>query len=660
MRRWALILAAGSMVTALEGQVVRTSFERDVNLFRWSSDTELVLRPAAWNVELSNRFVSDAFVQFDNSLRFRDENHLRLHAVRPFANRYSAHIRGHLDWFGLSRAYAQALYGGVRAQLSPSSYVEPFAGLAMDRRPGVPLPDGTLPRHLDTGPAFGLRLGAERSRTDGYQLRLGGEGTWQQISPRRGRAVAVDGRAHRMFGGAALTAGLRIASRRRDTYQSASFLNRNVSAGSTIEATVSDTLDALLEIEVPLARVLRLVGQADLRINQRRIRTHQAPEQAIFFDTNFNRRALDATVGAVLRTRNTEAQLMLITSAAAEGRQLANTDSLPPSEAAQKTRLLLQADYDEGVLGIRGSYRAALWPGLKVALRGSSRIVRHDTPEANPDDRDEVYHQGEVGLQWTVSPATQADLWVFGSWYHAVYLKAARSAENNVQRSLRLRPGLRWTPSPRTQVRLTTEVRATYTVDDFVLAGRRPTDQSARELRVESELMQTFWQDATLRVSGSFADLRLGRLQWDSFSEIPFDTLRTYNAWGRWGMGQRLRTEIGWRVYMRSNYSRTATVRYERVGPDGEPVRDETGRALTSSISRPGRRWIRQMGPTGTLTWQRGRSSVRLEAWANFQHVSHRLYGDLPEQSADRIRAAARRGTRRLIPLVALAVTWEL
>ena len=660
MRSLALVMAAALVAGAPRAQVLRSGFERDVNRYRWTLAADVAAKARGWELALDNRFLSDAYVQYDNRLRFRDENILRLHAQRPLSRRLEARIRGQMDWFGLSRAFTQGLYTGLRMAWSPAAFVEPVVGVAADRRPGVPQPDGSLPQRLDVGPAFGARFGATRTAADGYQLSLGGEALWQQITPRRGRGVQIAGAAERRFGDTRLAVAAQAASRRRDSYQAASFLNRGVARSETIEATVSDTLNASLEVSAPLYGALRLLARTDLRANRRRIRTHRAPTETLFFDTDFDRRAVDAALGVAYDTRNVSAQLTVEASAASEQRRLINGASLPPSEAAQKTNLLLQADYDEGILGLRGSLRATVLPRLAVALSGASRIVRHDTPEVNPDDRDEVYHQGELGVQWQLSPYVQADLRVLGSWFHAVYLKAARSAENNVQRSLRLRPGVRWRPSERTRLNLASEVRATYTVDDFVLPGRRPTDQSAREMRVELELDQTVWEDVRLKVSGSYADLRLGRLLWDSFAEIPFDTLRTYNAWIHVESGGRLRADIGWRQYLRSDYDRAATVRYPRVGTDGRVLRDADGRALTSTIARPGRRWIRQMGPTAALHWERQPSSLRLDVWANMQRVYHRLFGDLPEQSAARIRAAARRGTRRLIPMMTLTVVLSL
>ena len=662
----AVLLPVGPAATTTHAQPVQqltTGFEREVNRFRWTSNAQLAMRVAGWDLALNNRFLSDAFILFDDELRFRDENLLTWEAQRSLGARYTAHVRGRTAWFGLSRAFTQELYGGVRVRPRSFAWIEPVVGVAWDRRPGVAVPDGPLPQRLDAGPAYGARLSLTPPPVEGYQLRLEGEGTWQHIAPRRGRSVRLQGAAERQFEQARLASTVRLSSIRRDTYQAVSFLNRDASADrppETLEATTSDTLEVNIELEAPFFRGIRLLSQADIAANNRFIRTHRAPEETLFFETNFNRRAIDAEVGLVYQKPNVAARLAVQGGAATERRQLANRESLPPAEASQKTNLLEQADYDEGVFGLQGNLRAALLRRLVLTFNGSSRIVRHDTPEANPDDRDEVYHNGEMGLLLRLSRYIQADLKLFGSFYHTVYLNAERSAENNIQRSLRLRPSMRWTPSERTRIRFATEVRATYTVDDFLLPGRRPTDQSARELRFETDLEQDLGNDARLFATGSYADLHLGRLLWNDFAEIPFDTLRTYSGWVHLQTGRRLVTDIGLRLFIRSDFDRAATVRYPRVDEAGHELRDEAGQLLTTTITRPGRQWIEQIGPTAAITWTMGASTLRFDGWVNVQHIRHRLYGALPETAADRIRRAARRGTRKLIPNLALTVVWNL
>ena len=662
----AVLLLAGLVVAGAEAQSVQQlemGFERDVNRYRWTSNARFALRVAGWDLALANRFLSDAYILFEDQLSFRDEDRLTWEARRPFSESFSAHLRGRTAWFGLSKTFTQEIYGGLRATPSPYAWVEPVVGVAWDRRPGVAVPGGPPERRLDAGPAYGFRLSLTPPPVDGYQLRLDGGGAWQVISPRRGRNVRFQGSAQRSFEKARLSSTARVSSVRRDTYQAVSFLNRDVSderPPETIEATTSDTLEVHVELDAPFYRGVRLLSQIDVAANNRFIRTHRAPEETLFFETDFNRRALDAEIGLIYETPRTMARVAFQGGASTERRRLVNREDLPPAEVAQRTNLLLQADYDEGTVGVQANARTMLHPRVVLTFDGSSRIVRHDTPEANADDRDEVYHNGLLGLRLRLSRYLQTDVTLFGSFYHTVYLKAERSAENTVQRSLRLRPTLRWTPSPRTRVRFTPEIRATYTVDDFVLPGRRPTDQSAREIRFTTDVEQQVDSDLHLFANGSYSDLRLGRLLWNDFAEIPFDTLRTYSGWIHLQVGRRLLTDIGLRFFIRSDFDRATRVRYPRVDEAGHELRDETGQVLFTSITRPGRRWIEQVGPTAAITWTMGASSVRLDGWLNVQHVRSRLYGALPDASADRIRRAARKGTRKLIPNLALTVVWNI
>lgn len=640
---------------------VETRFDREVNLYRWQSTALWNARWDSWQVSVANRFMSDAFIQFDDRLRFRDEDRMRLNADRRFSPKLSGTLRGYVDWFGSSRASSQGILAGVRYEPADEIAIEPLIGFAADRRPGAPLPDGTIVQRSDAGLSGGAAVTVAPLNIAGYLLALDAEGLWEDISPRQGHRIKIRGNAERTFGDARLSSSVRLSSRRRDTYQAASFLNRDqVQFAQSIEATTSDTLDAQLQLLAPVTSGLRILAQANLMANNRRIRTARAPEEAIYFETDFARRAFGGEFGLLYDHGQISAELTAEVDVNAERRELSNRENLPTSEAARKALLLQQADYDEGVLGVQARFRAMIWPRTTLMFTGSSRIVRHDTPTVNLDDRDEVVHNMEMGLQVRASRYLTADVKVFGSYYHAVFLNGERSAENSVQRSLRLRPAVSWRPHPRTRVELASEVRATYTVDDFVLPGRSSQDQSAREMRLETNWEQAVAQDSDFKLTASFADLRLGRLLWDSFSEIPFDTLRTYNLWVRIETGRRLRGELGWRAFVRSDYDRIARIQYARLDASGEPIRDATGAVLQSSINRAAKRWITQMGPAAAVNWSRGATHLRMDAWANMQRVFHILYGTLPESSREHIRKSARQGTRRLIPLVRLGVSWRL
>jgi hypothetical protein len=475
--------------------------------------------------------------------------------------------------------------------------------------------------------------------------------------------VQVLGHAERLFEDTRLSTDVQFSSFRRDAYQAVSFLNRDTPSdrlSETVEATTSDTLAAALELDAPLVRHLRLVSRLDFSVNNRLIRTLRAPDQTLFFDTDFNRRTIDLDLGVLYERRRLTTRVTLRGGAEVERRSLVNDENLPTTQASQKSTLLKQGDYDRGHLMLMVNSRAFLTRRVAAVFDGSASILRHDTPESNADDRDEVYYNGQFGVEMTLNRYLRADLKLFGTYYHTVYLKASRSAENNIQRSLRLRPSVRWTPSERTRIQASSEVRATYTVDDFLLPGRRPTDQAAREMRYDLNLEQDLGRGRVLRADGSLSDLRLGRFLDNIFAEIPFDTLRTYSGWVRLRAGRRTTAEVGLRFLIRSDYNRATGVRYPRLDETGAGVVDERGNAVRNTITRPGRERISQVGPTCALTWPMRRgTTLRIDGWFTFQRVRQRLYGGLPEPTAPLIRRAARDGTRTIIPNLSMRMEWR-
>jgi hypothetical protein len=52
-------------------------------------------------------------------------------------------------------------------------------------------------------------------------------------------------------------------------------------------------------------------------------------------------------------------------------------------------------------------------------------------------------------------------------------------------------------------------------------------------------------------------------------------------------------------------------------------------------------------------------SALRVNGWLNIQHVRRRLYGPLPDISAEQIREAASRGTRKIIPNLTMTMVWR-
>ena len=654
MQRLALLLAFCLISQTGYAQQSQVSFGliHDVNRYRWDAGVEVDETFNQWSATVTNRFRSDAYVLFDDVLTFRDENQTRLRFARRLSSTMSAFSAIDADWFSLSRVLQQQSLVGIEYRAKRDWRIVPQIGFAVDQRPGVRLSEQEAPLRIDAGPAAAIDFDYNSNAANpNNTIRASTRASMRRIQPRRGREVVASLRGTRSIGSANYTSDVIFSSYRRDTYEPVSFLNRDAAAlAESIESTTSDTFRIALAGSGQLAERLFLSGETNFTANNRLVRNRGAlPTDALFFATDFKRRSFDASVTLRSELARATSYLTANFGAEQEDRSLANQADLPPVQAIQRIAQLRQADYDRGIFGLTGGTTVRFGRVVTVGSVAAT-ILRHDTPEENPDDRDELIYIGRFGVQVPISPELTTTVNIFGSRYETVYLKSSRSAENNVQRSLRLRPAVEWSPSRRTTFRFGSEVRATYTEDQFVLPGRRSRDQSAREFRMDVAV-ERYLTDQT-RVSGqaSHSTLHLGRFLADQFAEIPFDTLDTTTGNLQVSVGKNVQSTVGLRLLNRSDYSPALTLRYSRPTDTGN---------VPATITRPGREVIRQLGPTSSISWSmRRRSLLRVDGWLAFQRVSQRLYGILPETDAQLIRTSGRKGTRKTIPNLSLTVVW--
>lgn len=664
MRYLALILIfLSTYVSDSYGQnAVELGLERDINRYRWTARVGGIYSVDDWNLSFNNRFSSDAYSIFDNSFVFRDENRLDWTASRPLSRYTDFLITGDVDWFSLSRVFLQNTLVGLAFKPAQGVRFTPLAGFSIDQRPGIADDANLAPVRADAGPAIGASSSYLDQSSDGiYSIEVRADGLYSDLQSRTGYAGKLAGTGRRNVMNSRITTRINLSTARRDTYEAVSFLNRDTGLqfSESVEQTTSDTLQLAIEGTIPLGNRITFTGAGDLAANSRSVRNTANPDETLFFDTRFERRTFNFQSALAYRKQTTLVEISATGGVEEENRSLTNRDALPPVQASQKSNLLRQADFDRGYFQLDGSTRFGLGSRWVTTTSVTARILNHNTPETNPDDRDEVYFSGRLGLLVHLSPELSADISLFGTRYETVYLKSERSAENNIQRSLRLGPAVTWKPSASTSIRLASEVRATYTVDQFVLPGRRPRDQSARELRYEFDMTQHLTSDLRAMLDVSYSTLHLGRFIEDSFAEIPFDTLRINRIWFRVKAGSKYSANIGVRALVRSDYNQNSSVTYSIVGEDGVPATDSEGNAITATITRPGRNIIRQAGPTSAIVIPLNRrSSLRLDGWLIFQRVYQRLYGELPESSADRIREAARKGRLTVIPNLNMAIRW--
>ncbi|MDA1029583.1 MAG: hypothetical protein O3B41_11115 [Bacteroidetes bacterium] len=655
---WLIGMAVGCLfgglwaAPVLAQNSVEAGFTRDINRYLWTSEASLKFSVGTWRLDLQNKFRSDAFLLFNDKLSFRNEDQLRYRGQRTVPGRTTnLVVSGRAEWFSLSRVFRQDNWIGFRFQGPNAFWVEPVVGISIDSRPGFGENVASAPIRTDIGPGFGLQFGIPLTNLSGYLVEGAGQAQFEQTAPRVGQLMRVAMSGRRMFENTSIRSLVRAATVRRDAYQAASFLNRDDVAGrmsETVESTRSDTINVFLEVDSKIASPVWITGGVDISTNSRSVETLRAPSDALFFDSNFNRRTVEATLAARYEKGDTRLRIAAVAGAEVERRRLDNADDLPTVQAAQKLSLLRQADNERGYFSIQQSTKTTLKPWWQFQFDGSAHILRHDTPEVNPDDRDELQFNAQIGSRFRVREDLHLSVQILGSRFHTVYIKSDRSAENNVQRSLRYRPSVEWQAGRNTKVKIGSEVRATYTVDDFLLPGRRPTDQAAREMRHEVEIEHATNAGTRFFLNTSYSDLRLGRFLDKVFAEIPFDTLRTYSGWARIQSRGKIQAELGLRFFIRTDFDRSASVRYRLPTTGGE-----------TSITRMGRTRIDQIGPTTAISWYLKPDALfRIEGWAMVQKISHTLYGALPEGLGPTIQKAARKGRKSVIPNLSVSIRW--
>ncbi len=452
-----LVLACAYPLRAQTAPTLATRFERDVNRYAYVATLSFADYSAGpWRTTALLRAETEAFGRSDDLL-FRDEGVAVLSATRSAREGVRYGVRS--ETAGFSQGRVARHLSGLTLEIAPQSAtwsVEALAGVGVDQRPGaVTVVGEEADLRTDAGPAVGVT--ALMMRPTGMYSVAGRIGaSWQNLLPRRQGDAAVDLRVTPSGDGALPVSGdVTLRRSLRGTYQSASFLNRTGTsaadgafAASRVEETTLDTVLVGATLAAPLFRgatALRLDGRLEGEALSRGVRTANADADALFFDTDFARRSARFNLRLTADRASLSGHVGVRADATLENRTLANRAELPTAQAAQKAALLEQADYEQSTLGADVRIARTV-RRLTLFAEAQASLLRLDTPDANADDRDEAFASGRLGAEWQVSPRLVVDVQAFGSDYHTVYLRAARSGENSRQRAIRLRPGATWTP----------------------------------------------------------------------------------------------------------------------------------------------------------------------------------------------------------------------
>ncbi|MDG5767885.1 hypothetical protein QA596_10440 [Balneolales bacterium ANBcel1] len=632
-----LLLVLMCMQTAYSSEPLlagETRFSRQLDAMRWHYFGNLAISEGNFRLQLDNTFTSRLFLSDGEARNIQDENRMNLN-LRQWINDGWA-LDGEVRSYNFSTTDLRQDMGHIGILFNPHEEIELSAmgGVMSDQRGD----------RLDQGWSGLFRARSRPFTVGDFTFHPGAEAHYARISPREYSVFRLHSDNRYRLDNFVMQADVTLSSGRRESYQPSSFFNRDLT--NIIESIRSDTTALDLNIRVPITDEAGLTINLYTLSNTRYVESRPIEDEVEgnIFDTRTQRQEVMLRSAMDYRLGRSRLSAGFNFGYINRGSRLINTESFPEDQITRRNEILRNSNFDQSRLEVFTQNRFRLSDRNEVTIRAQSGILRYDTPEINQDDRDELSHQLLITTRHLFSPHFDLTVRAGGEATHYVYLSAARSMENNWRRSIRLAPSIRWQPFRRLEIRQSLLVRANYTVEDFEIEGRPKNDQSSREHAMQTAVDLALTDGWRVEMNGSRSELRVGRLFWDTFEEMPTDTLITYDSnlmivreTGRHRIG------VGGRFFMRRDYLPQATLTTEIPNQDGVMI--------PVSRTSPGLQVSRQLGPSVDidLHFSSGNRLV-VRGWLQRQRVRRTLYTTYDEEIRDAFRREERRTTGRTYP----------
>lgn len=631
----ALLAPVGAAAQTATGE---TRFSRELDAVHWRHESTLNASSGLFDLRFDNRFASRFFLLNGQARNIQDERHqdLRLTTSLLPALALATDIRSFA--FTSTRTRQDVALLGFEVRPLADIRTRAQVGVMSDERNSAP----------DQGAVFGLEAWSPGLRFDAWHLDPRASVEVADIRPRRFVTSRYGTDIGYRMADFSLEAGVLHSLARRESYATSSILNTTESP--YIESIRIDTTLIHLESRFPIARNWTGLLRVDLLNQLRQVQNRKRPDDTAvpLYNSRSLRQGLDTRVELERQGVGWNASLGMAVGAGVRDSRLTDTEGLPADQVRRRADILTNSNFNQNRFELFTRQQVRLSHRQTLDAYGAANILRYDTPESNPDDRDELAILLRIRHDILLNPWFAFGWLAAGEAVHLVYLSADRSIENNWRRSIRLTPDLTWTPLPTLTWRNAFLIRANYTVEDFEIAGRPKNDQSSREMGFHSTLDWTFLPDWSIRADVRRNELRIGRLLWPDFREIPLDTLVTIDADAalRHEVGQGV-VAAGARLFHKTDFILRAQ---NRIEVDGVPF-TRIGPGLQTTL---------QWGPTVHVEWPLpGGHLVRIHGWMQWQSTRTRLYVAYPDEQAAAFRRAERRAERRTYPNLDMTVRFR-
>ncbi len=544
----------GIQVDTLQRNTASILFDKSLNTYHWTGATFYKNSIGPLFIRLNEQFLSTLIRTnrnlitdnqlFDMRLRYRLTD--KLSAASNVSSFILSDNRG--VGTGIGKASSHGAYGGVAIQPFEQLIIEPLIGIRFDKQ-------------LDQenrGISYWLSLNSDSITFSGYLSRVRGSFQYDKLNPRtletHNASVGIE---KIFFGQTRNLVQFNYYRNRRDFYLSAdSALMRQHNILYNIESrfdnvfAISDTLNYSVNDRMLWTFHGNIYSREINRST--RYKNINDPSQSQP-NTSVNELKMEGTMRAMYIFGKS-----LMSSLAFSYLERDEKHRLPEigKDGSSATDLITKNEERKNNHARRTSLASMMeWrvsSSDTVSLSGSATILKYDTPsKENDDDRDELLYLVNLSTNHRINQHLHVHLAVDASLSHLVYLFAARSADNNWNRVIRLAPVIEYLPWKNIITSNTFEVLANYTVYDFESVSSSPRSYSFRQF--------AFIDSTSISITPRlgvhwFNNIRLyerGELQWQTFSERPVNYFeeKTYLGAIRYRFDESLLLSIGIRYF---------------------------------------------------------------------------------------------------------------
>ena len=631
-----LFLSLSASAQSLQGE---TQFSRQLEAIHWRQQSTFAASTSFFDLSVSNRLGSRFFLLNDRAQNIQNDRQtdVSLSGWMSPTVAVAADVRSFE--FTSTRTRQDVALAGIEVRPVKPLFVRTQFGIMSDARN----------RAADQGFIYGIKAWtSELNPGEGLYLTPSLFMEVADIQPRRYVTTRYLADMAYRTNDVQMSASVQHGLSRREGYANSSFLN--TADSEYIESVRIDTTSVRFQTRFPITR--RWAGDIEVdALNQvRMVDNRNLPDDdaAPLYNSRTLRQAVDTRVRISADGDRLRSVFGMAVGVGIRNSRLTDTEGLPADQVRRRAELLTNSNFNQNRFELFTTQDLRITRNHDMSIFASSAILRYDTPETNPDDRDELTLLFRTVNRMRLAPGFEAAITTAGEAYHYVYLFSERSIENNWRRSIRLMPEFTWTPVSTLSWRNVYLIRANYTVEDYELAGRTKNDQSARELMLFSDLDWRFLPEWSVRMQGSRSELRIGKLIWKGFREVPIDTLITYDGTlelARRRGGSEL--AIGVRMYHKTDFLIRATQTIP-IGA-GTVSRTATGQLITS-----------QYGPLVRLLLPFGRhQEIQIRGWYQIQKTWTDLYTTYPEETRTAFEQAERTPVTRVFPNLDMTVRFR-